>query len=167
MTKSKGIVPFKPRKKYDALLQRFNDWYKINPETQCWEWQALKDKNGYGRISINNKGHRANRVSYTLFIGELPSYLFVCHKCDNPCCVNPFHLFARTPKENTNDGQSKGRIRPVVHPSVNSYKRHGCRCEDCVALMREDQNRRWGEDKKIKQQEYRAKRKLLALDTLV
>lgn len=86
----------------------------INPITNCWEWQGTK-RSGYGRMIMGSrtdgtrKSKSAHRVSYEYFQGEIPDGMEVCHKCDNPCCVNPEHLFVGTRQDNVNDRESKGR----------------------------------------------------------
>ena len=89
----------------------------VNVTTGCWEWQGSK-RNGYGRITIGSRkdGTRrvamAHRVSYELFKGEIPDGMEICHKCDNPCCINPNHLFAGTRQDNIDDREQKGRNNP-------------------------------------------------------
>src|SRR5882672_8186088 len=81
---------------------------KITPsklETPCWEWQGSRDKDGYG---ISTPG-RAHRKSYEKFIGPIPEKLCVLHRCDNPPCINPDHLFVGTHKDNKTDCMTKGR----------------------------------------------------------
>jgi hypothetical protein len=77
----------------------------------CWEFNGARDYNGYGLIRFNTKVTRASRVAYEVWVGEIPSGLCVLHKCDNPCCVNPNHLFIGTLKDNSQDSWNKGRGR--------------------------------------------------------
>lgn len=96
------------------LEERLKANMVINVITGCWEWQGSK-RNGYGRITIGSRkdGTRriamAHRVSYELFNGEIPDGMEICHKCDNPCCINPDHLFAGTRQDNIDDRERKGR----------------------------------------------------------
>lgn len=81
-------------------------------EDGCWEWTKGKNQGGYGQIKVRGKGMAAHRVSYQIFVGEIPDGMFVCHKCDNPSCCNPKHLFLGTATDNYHDCLSKGRWRP-------------------------------------------------------
>jgi predicted XRE-type DNA-binding protein len=94
----------------DYNLKRF--WSKViltaNNEL-CWIWDASKDKDGYGLFRIENKNIRANRLSFFLYYRIDPCDNVVCHKCDNPTCVNPSHLFLGSHRDNINDCWSKGR----------------------------------------------------------
>jgi len=80
---------------------------------QCWEWKGSKNNKGYGRMIINGKFYMAHRLSYALFVNEIPKGMLVCHKCDNPSCVNPDHLFVGTNQDNMDDMKKKGRGRNV------------------------------------------------------
>ena len=86
--------------------QRYKKKY-IGP---CWIWKACKFQNGYGHYVLKQKSHKAHRIAYEIVYGEIPSDKLVCHKCDNPSCVSPQHLFLGTPKENTRDMIEKGRL---------------------------------------------------------
>jgi len=76
---------------------------------ECWIWAGSKTRDGYGVLTIGRKQYRAHRISYMLFKGHIPEELLICHTCDTPLCVNPDHLVAWTPKQNTQDMISKDR----------------------------------------------------------
>ncbi len=71
--------------------------------TGCLEWTGHRDKNGYGAITINQRPHRTHRVAWEIVNGPIPSGLWVLHRCDNPPCMNPDHLFMGTAADNTSD----------------------------------------------------------------
>lgn len=88
-------------------------------ENGCWEWQRFKTYQGYGWSAIKEKTMSAHRHSYIIFKGEIPEDKFVCHKCDNPGCINPDHLFLGTQKENMLDKSRKKRCQNTkgsLHP---------------------------------------------------
>lgn len=84
----------------------------VEKTDNCWFWKKSK-RIGYGQIGHRENGRLVNRsahrVSYELFKGPIPKDMFVCHSCDNPCCVNPEHLWIGTPKDNNRDCLAKGR----------------------------------------------------------
>lgn len=78
--------------------------------SSCWEWNGPKRGRGYGLIHVEGKIMGIHRLSAFLFLGfDTSSPLFVCHKCDNPPCFNPDHLFIGTALENMQDKERKGR----------------------------------------------------------
>jgi len=100
-----------------SIDQRLKRGVKVNQQTGCWEWQKTK-RNGYGRLIVGSrtdgtrKSVSAHRLSYELFCGKIPDGMEICHKCDNPCCINPDHLFAGSKQDNMDDRERKGRNRP-------------------------------------------------------
>jgi hypothetical protein len=93
-----------------TLLEKF---YKKLPdildENSCWEWKGAIDAYGYGVLSNKDKTIKAHRVSYEIYYSEPLGDLHCLHKCDNPSCVNPLHLFAGTNLDNVKDKVKKGR----------------------------------------------------------
>lgn len=88
-------------------IERF--WSKVNKSDGCWMWTTGKNRSGYGMFKANKKMFISSRLSYQLQNGEIPKGMFVCHKCDNPSCVNPDYLFLGTPQDNVDDMIAKGR----------------------------------------------------------
>ncbi len=84
-------------------------WQKVNKTDDCWFWTGMKSPKGYGKFWTGKKFERAHRFSYTLNVGTIPLGMLVLHHCDNPCCVNPIHLFVGTHADNTRDKMAKGR----------------------------------------------------------
>jgi len=98
----------------DIDIQTENRFYKhvdVSNDEECWEWLASKDKDGYGRFFLEGKNVSAHRYSYKLVNGIIGEGLCICHKCDNPKCVNPNHLFLGTHTDNMKDKVKKGRAR--------------------------------------------------------
>lgn len=90
-------------------IDRFFDKITL-PRTlhSCWEWNASCDSWGYGNFRLVNM-EKAHRVSWRIHRGTIPKDIKVCHKCDNPKCINPQHLFLGSDLDNTLDMVSKGR----------------------------------------------------------
>jgi hypothetical protein len=79
------------------------------PMSGCWLWVNRTDKVGYGKFQRNGTQRLAHRVSWGLFRGEIPEGMWILHRCDNPSCVNPDHLFLGTVQDNHDDMRAKGR----------------------------------------------------------
>jgi hypothetical protein len=112
-------------------------WDKVDKSGDCWNWKGAADRKGYGKFSIgpsrNKDGSRRNsmvsahRVAYLLANGPIPDGkgthgTCVLHKCDNPKCVNPNHLFLGTNADNVHDMDAKGRR---VNAGLKGES-HGC-----------------------------------------
>lgn len=103
-------------------------WGKVvKTQGGCWEWTTPRDAQGYGHIQHNGKRYKAHRLSYLLNVGPFPAEQVICHRCDNPPCCNPEHLFAGTQSDNAQDMVRKGRMNPVSQLNLRAGRRgfHG------------------------------------------
>lgn len=82
---------------------------KIDKTDYCWWWMGSKQSQGYGDFRYEGKRYVAHRLSYELTYGPFPKELSVLHRCDNPSCVRPEHLFLGTQLDNMRDRMHKGR----------------------------------------------------------
>ncbi len=85
-------------------------------KSNCWLWTATKNIDGYGMVTINSKLRSAHRVSYELFVSEIPNELMIDHLCRTRNCVNPEHMELVTNKENI--------LRGKGIAAINSQKTH-------------------------------------------
>lgn len=130
MTKSKNLIA----KHHWSLADRF--WFRAIKGDGCWAWRGSHDWRGYGCLG-RGRGQsslKAHRVSWTIHNGPIPEGMFICHRCDNPGCCRPDHLFLGTHKENMADMVRKGRSAP----------KHGTLCglskltdDDVLAILDE------------------------------
>jgi len=82
----------------------------VDKSSPCWTWTANKDAKGYGRFRFHGRqSFHAHRASYVLFVGPIPDGSLVLHRCDNPSCVRPDHLFLGNYSDNLIDCIRKGR----------------------------------------------------------
>lgn len=96
----------------EGSRDRFLKKIEMIPFHPCWEWTAAKNEKGYGVFGVGKETDKAHRISYRIFVGDIPSGMFLLHSCDNPGCVNPNHLRPGTNSENVQDMISRGRNSP-------------------------------------------------------
>lgn|SRR5574343_323797 len=96
-------------RKKTTLEVRF--WEKVQKTDGCWLWTAGHNGLGYGTFRIGQARDYAHRVSWRLSGRETTPGMDLCHRCDNPACVNPDHLFEGTRGDNMRDASRKGRLR--------------------------------------------------------
>lgn len=83
---------------------------RIAGPDECWMWTGYKNNMGYGQYAVfPNPPQGSHRIAYALKNGGIPAGINVCHKCDNPLCCNPTHLFLGSQKDNIRDMGAKGR----------------------------------------------------------
>lgn len=101
--------------RFDLPTEVDRFWTKVDKRGDCWEWRGCVNNKGYGQFSTGDRAHRKlilpHRYSYELSYGTIPPGLFVLHRCDNPRCVRPDHLFLGTNLDNMADMRRKGRSR--------------------------------------------------------
>jgi hypothetical protein len=99
-----------------TLARRFWEKVQRGQPSECWEWTGSRSRDGYGRIRSGGRDGtlNAHRVAWELTHGPVDDGLQVCHKCDNPPCCNPSHLFVGSKSENAFDALRKGRLRIPV-----------------------------------------------------
>jgi hypothetical protein len=90
------------------LTVRF--WTKVSKNGDCWNWTGAVNNKGYGQFHLKGKTVLAHRVSFEDFNGPIKEGMWVLHRCDNPRCVNPNHLFLGDASTNMQDCAAKGRL---------------------------------------------------------
>lgn len=103
-----------------TYTNRFWAQVKTAGPTECWEWDSYRTDKGYGHFQVSKKvgPKRAHRIAYHLATGQDPGELHVLHRCDNPPCCNPAHLFLGTHQDNMRDMIAKGRRSKHVPPPM-------------------------------------------------
>ena len=117
------------------VRERFES--KVVRADGCWRWLSTTQWFGYGVMKIAGKLRTAHRVSYEMFVGPIPTGMCVLHRCDNPPCCNPEHLFIGTFKDNTQDMFAKGRQAMLRGSAVPGAKL----TEDIIRAIRAEDAR--------------------------
>jgi HNH endonuclease len=102
-----------PLRVSSTVIERLRAMSMPEPNTGCLLWLGEVHDSGYGRISIGGRMRFVHRVAYAAWISALPGGQRVLHRCDQPTCVNPEHLYAGTAKDNIDDAMRRGRLKLV------------------------------------------------------
>jgi hypothetical protein len=92
-----------------TLRERFEAKFTPEPMSGCWLWTGAVQGHGYGCFHVGGQPLQAHRMAWQLTHGSIAPGIHVLHRCDNPACVNPSHLFLGDPKINAQDRSKKGR----------------------------------------------------------
>lgn len=127
--RSKGKFVARP------INDRIMECLDVRSDYECWEWVCGRHQQGYGIIQIDDKKKKAHRVVYEMIVGPIPPGMKLLHKCDNPPCCNPNHLFLGTQADNIRDCESKGRS---IHKAINGSRNGMAKLneEDIVTIRR-------------------------------
>lgn len=103
-----------------SLTERF--WAKVEKTDGCWLWRGRRESRGYGHFTVSaSRRVGAHRFAWELTHGPVPAGMSVCHRCDNPPCVNPAHLFLGTTDDNMQDRKKKGRYASITGPNSHWF----------------------------------------------
>lgn len=124
--RKRAVRALRPKKPRQSMAERF--WKKVKKTRGCWLWNGAITTGGYGCLGIGSRtdgtraSERAHRVAWMLTRGPIPAGIFVLHRCDNPRCVCPAHLFLGTHADNMQDMRAKGRSgHKGAHPGEKHH----------------------------------------------
>ncbi len=121
------IVPWPTVDFLPEIINRF--WSRVQKTEGCWVWQGATIKKGYGSFNPGSSRKGSNpwissRFAWFVTFGVIPIGLWVLHKCDNPPCCNPDHLFLGTVKDNAADARQKGRLPVGCNHWTHTHPEH-------------------------------------------
>lgn len=107
-----------------SVMKKLIFWDCVAKTELCWIWTASKNSDGYGGLKLDGKSKKAHRVSWEMHNGPIPPGMHVLHRCDNPPCVRPDHLFLGTHKKNMEDRELKKRHGFAFYNQTHCRKGH-------------------------------------------
>ena len=116
-------------KNFDRL-KAFAEKVDKKSHDECWEWKARKNVKGYGQFKTDQGSMRAHRYVWELFFGKIPKDQMVLHKCNNPSCVNPYHLYLGDAFDNAEDA-----LRAGTHPGFQGRKLNNSDVSQVIELL--------------------------------
>jgi hypothetical protein len=126
-----------------TIQQRLDFYTHSRPDdpNACWEWRGAKSPLGYGRMFVTGQRERqSHRLSWIAANGPIPAGMNVCHKCDNPACIRPSHLFLGTHADNAADRETKGRGNQPTGERVAGAKLNATKVKEIRALFGRESN---------------------------
>ena len=121
----------KPGPRPKPILDRLFRY--IKKTDTCWEWIGAKNYNGYGVLRVYGRNLMAHRLMWIEHNGPIPEDMCACHRCNNPSCVNPNHMFLGTHSENMKDAYKKGRKGTswkFIKSSAKGEQHWNCKLDD-------------------------------------
>lgn len=119
-----AMTPDQLRVEIAKTHPRFIKFVSIDEVDSCWNWKGATVGFGYGHYWNGTKNVRAHRFVYEFAFGKIEDGLCICHKCDNPKCVNPLHLFAGTQSDNMKDCYAKKRDGLFLYVQYQKSKQY-------------------------------------------
>lgn len=121
-------------------------WKRVDKTEYCWNWTGRnRTPKGYGSMRWNRVQILVHRISWELANGPIPDGMCVLHRCDNPACVRPDHLFLGTRMDNNVDMSNKGRRRyGVLTGESNGSSKLSCEQVDFIRASHKPHDKQFG-----------------------